>query len=115
MSDEAREQDHRAEGAAVLPDVEEERRAARPVRTLGPWWLGVAGVGVAALLLVTENLRWYGWALGGTLAVLALLRAVLPESRAGGLVVRSRWLDVTTLLAFGSAVAVLASTLRLEE
>lgn len=94
-------------------DPEAERRAASPRQPLGWWWVGVAGLGVAGVLLVTENLRAYGYAVGATMGVLALLRAVLPESRAGGLAVRGRWLDVAGMALLGGAVAVLASTLRL--
>ncbi|AXH97702.1 DUF3017 domain-containing protein [Ornithinimicrobium avium] len=88
-------------------------RAARPRQPLGVWWLGVLGLGAAGVLLVTENLRAYGYAVGATLGVLALLRAVLPDSRAGGLAVRGRWTDVAAMALLGGAVAVLASTLRL--
>ena len=80
---------------------------------LGVWWLSLLGLLVAALLLLSSNLRAYGYALGATLGVLALLRAVLPTARAGGLAVRGRWVDVATLLLLGAAVAVLASTLRI--
>lgn len=87
--------------------------AALPRQPLGVWWLGVAGLGVAVLLLVSQNLRAYGYAVGATLALLALLRAVLPRQRAGGLVVRGRWVDVVTLLLLGAAIAGVAYTLRL--
>jgi hypothetical protein len=89
------------------------RAAASSGQPLGWWWLGLLGLVAAGLLLVTENLRAYGYAVGVTLAVLALLRAVLPETRAGGLVVRGRWVDVAVLVLLGGATAVLASTLRL--
>lgn len=94
-------------------DPEAERRAATPRQPLGAWWLGVVGLGVAGVLLVTENLRAYGYAVGVTMCVLAVLRAVLPDARAGGLVVRGRWVDVAVTGLLGAAVAVLAATLRL--
>ena len=84
----------------------------RLAQPLGVWWLAIVGLGVALLLLITENLQAYGLALGGTLGLLALLRAVLPTRRVGGLSVRSRWVDVTTLLLLGAAVALLATNLR---
>lgn len=84
-----------------------------PRQPLGVWWVGVAGIALAGLLLVSQNLRAYGYAVGATLFVLAMLRAVLPADRAGGLVVRGRMADVVTLVGLGLAVAVLASTLRL--
>lgn len=95
------------------PDLDDEVRAARPRQPLGPWWLGVLGLAVAAALLVTQNLRLYGLALGATLGILALVRALVPEERAGGLVVRGRWVDVLSLALLGVAVAVLAVNLRL--
>lgn len=94
-------------------EVAAELRAARPWQPLGLWWLAVVGLALAALLLVTENLRAYGFALGGTLGLLALLRAVLPESRAGGLAVRGRGVDAVTLALLGGAVAVVSANLRL--
>ncbi|MGO0576630.1 DUF3017 domain-containing protein [Ornithinimicrobium panacihumi] len=81
---------------------------------LGLWWLGVVGLVVAAVLLVTSNVRAFGYAVGVTLGVLALLRAVLPAHRVGGLAVRTRVLDVLTLAALGASVAVLAGLLRLD-
>ena len=93
-------------------DDAEPLRRGRLGQPLGVWWLGVIGLGVALLLLIAENLQAYGVALGGTLGLLALLRAVLPTRRVGGLSVRSRWVDVTTLLLLGAAVALLATNLR---
>lgn len=92
-----------------------ELRAASPRQPLGIWWVGVGGLAVAGVLLVTENLRAYGYAVGATMVVLALLRAVLPEARAGGLVVRGRWVDAAVMALLGTAVAVLATTLRLTD
>ena len=113
MNDEAGAGEH---GLGPLDDDPvAERLAATPRQPLGPWWVGVVGLTVAGVLLVTENLRAYGYAVGATMGLLALLRAVLPESRAGGLAVRGRWLDVTGMALLGVAVAVLARTLRLEE
>lgn len=94
-------------------DPQAELQAASPRQPLGVWWVGVVGLAVAGVLLVTENLRLYGYAVGVTMAVLALLRAVLPDSRAGGLVVRARWVDVAAMALLGGTVAILASTLRL--
>ena len=103
-----------AGGGPLEDDPEAERRAAAPHQALGPWWgAGVLGLAVAAVLLVTENLRAYGYAVGGTMGVLALARALLPDAAVGGLAVRSRWLDAATMATLGLAVAVLAATLRL--
>jgi hypothetical protein len=43
------------------------------------------------------------------LAAAALLRLVLPEDRAGLLVVRARWLDVLALTALAVAIAVVVT------
>ncbi|WP_131105365.1 DUF3017 domain-containing protein [Ornithinimicrobium sufpigmenti] len=76
------------------------------------WWFGVAGLVLSLALLMGQNLRAYGVALGATLGALALLRATLPARLTGGLSVRRRWVDVTTLLVLGAAVALLATNLR---
>ncbi|HSP61235.1 MAG TPA: DUF3017 domain-containing protein [Ornithinimicrobium sp.] len=95
-------------------DPEAERRAASPHQPLGMWWgAGVLGLTVAAVLLVTENLRAYGYAVGVTMGVLALARVLLPDAAVGGLAVRSRWVDATIMALLGLAVAVLAATLRI--
>ena len=57
-------------------------------------------------------LRAYGVALGATLGLLGLLRATLPPRTVGGLAVRSRRVDASTLLLLGLALAVLATNLR---
>ncbi|WP_134773845.1 DUF3017 domain-containing protein [Ornithinimicrobium flavum] len=93
--------------------LDEELTAGRPGQRLGLWWLAVVGMVAAAVLLVTGGLRHYGYALGGTLVVLAVVRLVAPEERAGGLAVRGRVLDAATMLGLGVAVAVLAAYLRL--
>lgn len=105
------------EGAPAGPgpsDIDAERRAAHPWQPLGPWWVGVAGLLVATVLLMAENLRLFGYAVGATMGVLALLRAALPDRRAGGLRVRGKAFDVLTLTLLGLAIAVLASSLRLD-
>jgi hypothetical protein len=50
-----------------------------------------------------------GRLLAGLLLVLALLRACLPVSALGALVVRSRGLDVLVLLALAGGLAVLSA------
>ncbi|MFX0538232.1 DUF3017 domain-containing protein [Ornithinimicrobium sp. Y1847] len=92
---------------------DEERRAAAPWQPLGAWWVPVLGLLVAAVMLVTDSLRAYGYAVAAAMAVAAVLRLVLPAARAGGLVVRSRWIDAATMLALGAAIATIAATLRL--
>ena len=95
------------------PGESNRRESGGSTQPLGVWWVGVVGLVVAGLLLTSSNLRAYGYALGATLAVLALLRAVLPTGRAGGLAVRSRVGDVITLLLLAGATVTVAATLRL--
>ncbi|SOC55527.1 DUF3017 domain-containing protein [Ornithinimicrobium cerasi] len=114
MSDAPDRGDRSRRAGPLDDDPEAERRAAVPRQPLGAWWVGVLGLAGAGVLLVTENLRAYGYAVGVTMGLLALLRAVLPPRLLGGLVVRGRWVDVATLSLLGVAVAVLASTLRLD-
>ena len=92
---------------------EQRREPGGSPQPLGPWWVGVVGLVVSAVLLTSSNLRAYGYALGATLGVLALLRAVLPPGRAGGLAVRGRATDIVTLLLLGAATVAVAATLRL--
>lgn len=51
--------------------------------------------------------------LSGSCLVAAVLRALLPQGDAGGLVVRSRWLDVATLTVLGVAVGVIGRSMNL--
>jgi DUF3017 family protein len=87
------------------------RPAPRGSRLLGPWLLLAAGTAVAVALVVTGHLVPGANLLGATLAVTAVLRAVLPQAYAGAVASRSRVVDV--LLLGGAAVAalVLAATL----
>ncbi|WP_298890608.1 DUF3017 domain-containing protein [uncultured Serinicoccus sp.] len=95
------------------PGEELRRESGAATQPLGAWWVGVLGLVVSGVLLTSSNLRAYGYALGATLGVLALLRAFLPPGRAGGLEVRSRLTDVATLLLLGTATVTVAATLRL--
>ena len=88
-------------------------RCAQQGQPLGLWWVGVLGICASFGLLLTGNLRGFGYAVGITLLVLALLRVILPPRIVGALAVRSRWLDAGTLSVLGVASAVVTSTLRL--
>ncbi len=83
------------------------------VPRLAAWW-GVAAVFASAFVLVAGgHLLRGGVVLAGACFVGAVLRLVLPEARAGGLVVRSRPVDVVTLLVLGTLVLVSALVLDL--
>ena len=80
-------------------------------RLLGPWLLLVTGTAVALLLVVSGYLIAGANVLGGTLAVIAVLRALLPAEYAGAVVARSRVVDVLLLSGAAIAALVLAATL----
>jgi hypothetical protein len=87
------------------------RPAPRGSRLLGPWLLLAVGTSAAVALVVTGHLAPGANVLGGTLALTAVLRALLPESYAGAVVARSRVVDVLMLSAAAVAALVLAATL----
>lgn len=101
-------------GEGTRPGV---RLEPRPpiVSTLGVWWLPVIGLLVACGFVATDHMLRAGASFGASMWLAAALRAVLPESVAGGLVVRDRWLDVTMLVIGGIAVVVSAFTLDLRD
>lgn len=102
-----------AEEAALGHTVAPPPPAWRRRQSLGWWWILPIGIAVAFVLLVQGELREFGYAVGGALGVAGLIRLVLPRESAGGLVVRSRWLDVVCLWGLGLAVAFLAASLRI--
>ncbi|MDO5504063.1 MAG: DUF3017 domain-containing protein [Actinomycetia bacterium] len=85
------------------------------VSSLGLWWVPVLGLLVACGFLVTDHMLRAGASFGASMWLAAGLRAFLPESAAGGLVVRNRWLDVAMLVIGGIAVVVSAFTLDLTD
>lgn len=82
------------------------------LRTVHLPFLSVLGVVAAGVVLVlADHWRRGALLLGVALLLGALLRAVLPEARAGLLVVRNRPSDVLTFGALGAAVLVLAGSI----
>jgi hypothetical protein len=81
-------------------------------RGLGPWWLVLAGVLLAVVLVATGHVVGGGVAMAVTLGGGAVLRAVVPTRRARGLVVRSRAFDTFAMLALATACLVLAVVLK---
>jgi len=81
-------------------------------RGLGPWWLVLAGVLLAVVLIATGHVVGGGVAMAVTLGAGAVLRAVVPTRRARGLVVRSRAFDTFAMLALATACLVLAVVLK---
>jgi hypothetical protein len=80
---------------------------------LGAWWvLAVGLVGAVAFSATDHHLR-ATVLFSGSCLVAAVLRAVLPQTRAGGLVVRRQWLDVAVLVALGVVVGVVGRSMNL--
>ena len=77
----------------------------RPLRGLGPWW-AVAAVAVTGLWLMTGggHLRIGGFVVAASLVLAALLRAVLPGARSGGIQIRSKLRDILTMLVAAGLV-----------
>ena len=87
----------------------------RPPTTtrLGAWWLVVAGLVVGILFSATDHHLRATVTLSASCLLGAVLRAFLPAERAGGLVVRRRWLDVLTLVVLGVAVGAIGRSMNL--
>lgn len=82
---------------------------------LGPWWpvalLTAAGVVTTGL----GQIRLGGQMMCGALVVAAVVRLLAqPARRAGGLVVRSRGVDVIVLLALAISVLIASATVNLD-
>ena len=99
------------------PDAVPETSEPRPpiVSALGLWWLPSLGLVVALLFVATDHMWRAGASFAASMWLAAAIRAFYPEERAGGLVVRTRWLDVTMLVIGGALVALSAFTLDLRD
>lgn len=77
---------------------------------LSAWCLPafVLSAGLALVVLGDRSLLG-GYLMGSAFLTGALLRLVLPEDRAGGIAVRSRTLDVFTLVVLGGSLIVVFS------
>ena len=98
------EEDHRP-----YPDPSHDITPRKPRTVGGALYLVMLAATAAALVLIALD-RWRtGLALlGGALLVGAVARLVLPQHQAGMMGIRRKLVDVTTLLALGGAVTVLA-------
>jgi hypothetical protein len=81
---------------------------------LGIWWFIALVVAAGLLVMALGELRLGGRIMAGAFALGALIRLVRTPRKAGGLTVRSRWMDVTILLLLAIGVLVAAETVRLE-
>ena len=80
---------------------------------LGWWWVAAPVLVLGLVLFWLDQVRLAGYTVAAGLLLAALLRLVLPASRSGGLVVRSRAVDVLTMAALGFGLAVITYTLDL--
>ncbi|HYN30548.1 MAG TPA: DUF3017 domain-containing protein [Dermatophilaceae bacterium] len=89
---------------------------ARPpvvTRRLALWWGLAGGVVVALAFAWTDHMLRAAATFAAALAAAAVARALAPTELAGGLVVRSRWLDVAVLVALSVTVAAIGLSLDL--
>lgn len=75
-----------------------------------PIYLVLLGVASGLAVVASNHFRRGSGLIALSLLLAAVLRAVLPESRAGVLVVRSRWIDVLTTGFLFVVLAVLVLT-----
>lgn len=84
----------------------------RPMR-LGPaWWLLAVGTVAALVFAWFYSFRIGGYAVAAVLVLAAALR-LGPAPFTDGLAVRSRYVDVVTLLILAGAVATIFALVRL--
>jgi hypothetical protein len=80
---------------------------------LGLWWVAALAVGAGVVIIGLDRVRLGGYVLAGALGLAALLRLLLPTWLSGGLAVRSRAADVTTMTALAAALALATAVLDL--
>ncbi|MGE3287018.1 MAG: DUF3017 domain-containing protein [Pseudonocardia sp.] len=93
-------------------------RPGEPRRAAPPWppvWLPAAFVyaiaAIGMLRVLTQHWREGAAFLAGSMLAAAVLRALLPEDRAGLLAVRSKVIDMTLYVGLGLVTLVLAVTI----
>jgi hypothetical protein len=79
----------------------------------GALWLVAAALIAGLAVIGLGYVRWGGFIVAGTMFGAGLIRLALPSSRAGGLVVRSRLVDVMFLLGTATALFVIVIALDL--
>lgn len=80
---------------------------------LAAWWIFAVGVVGAVAFGATAHPLRATYAFTAALVVAGVLRALLSPPTAGGLVVRSRVVDVLTLSVLAVAVGVIGQTMNL--
>lgn len=81
---------------------------------LGIWWFIAAAVATGLLFMALGDIRLGGRIMTGAFLLGALIRLVRTPRKAGGLTVRSRWMDVTVLVLLAIGTLVAAETVRLD-
>lgn len=81
---------------------------------LGIWWFIAFAVAAGLFVIAAGELRLGGRIMAGAFLVGALIRLVRTPRKAGGLTVRSRWMDVTILLLLAIGLLVASATVRLD-
>ena len=82
---------------------------------LGVWWPVAALTAAGVIATGFGQIRLGGQIVCGALVVAAVVRLLAqPARRAGGLVVRSRGLDVVVLLALAIGVLIASATVNLD-
>ncbi|MFT3714635.1 MAG: DUF3017 domain-containing protein [Gordonia sp. (in: high G+C Gram-positive bacteria)] len=94
-------------------DVERITRARRRFRIIRqiPYFVVLAVVAVAAILVLMDRWRRGTFVFGSALILGAIFRAVMPAERVGLLAVRSRAFDVTTMAGLGMLVIWLSTSI----
>lgn len=81
---------------------------------LGIWWFIAFVVAAGVLVMAAGELRLGGEIMSGAFLLAAAIRLIRTPRKAGGLTVRSRWMDVTILLLLGIGILVASATVKLE-
>ncbi|MFW0784355.1 DUF3017 domain-containing protein [Gordonia sp. CPCC 206044] len=76
-----------------------------------PYLVVLLGVLIAALLVVFDRWRRGAFVFGSALLLGAVLRALIPTSRAGLLQVRGRFFDVAAMASVGTLILWLATSI----
>ncbi|MGC4934140.1 DUF3017 domain-containing protein [Gordonia sp. DT30] len=96
------------------PERVEQLRRARRVRAYlvqVPYLLVLLGAVAAAVLVLYDRWRRGAFVFGSTLLFGAVLRALIPTSRAGLLQVRGRFFDVAAMASVGALILWLATSI----
>jgi hypothetical protein len=113
--DEEREIAHYARPELRVPTAGTVEPRPPIVSALRLWWVPTGMLLVALAFVATDHMLRAGASVAAALWVAAVIRAVATDDWAGGLVVRSRRLDVLILFLAGLLAAVSAFTLDLRD